>query len=266
MKLKSLKIYTGAALLGVLMGCTTSPTGRSQFILVSGSEMASLGAQSFSQLKEKEKISTDKKTIKYVQCVTDAILAVTPPQADFKKWEVVVFDSDQVNAFALPGGKIGVYTGLLKVAKTPDQLASVIGHEVGHVMANHGGERVSSSLAANSALQITNIALGASGTANADLIMAGLGVGLNVGVLLPFSRTHESESDLIGVRLMNEAGFDPNQSVALWRNMAKASDGSPPEILSTHPSHDTRIADLQAAINALPKSNRKAPNCGKLNI
>lgn len=133
-------------------------------------------------------------------------------------------------------------------------------------MANHGGERVSSSLAANSALQITNIALGASGTANADLIMAGLGVGLNVGVLLPFSRTHESESDLIGVRLMNEAGFDPNQSVALWRNMAKASDGAPPEILSTHPSHDTRIADLQAAINALPKSNRKAPNCGKLNI
>lgn len=262
MKRNTIKHFALGALFTALAGCTTSPTGRNQFILVSGSEMASLGNQSFSELKQKEKISTDKKTLRYVQCVTDAILAVTPPQPDFKNWEVVVFDSDQVNAFALPGGKIGVYTGLLKVAKTPDQLASVIGHEVGHVMANHSGERVSSSLAANSALQITNIALGASGNQNANLIMAGLGLGLNVGVLLPFSRTHESESDLIGVRLMNDAGFDPQQSVALWRNMAKASSGGPPEILSTHPSHDTRIADLQAAINALPKSNRSAPNCG----
>ncbi len=228
--------------------------------------MATLGAQSFSELKKNEKISTDKKTIQYVQCVTDAILAVTPPQPDFDKWEVAVFDSDQVNAFALPGGKIGVYTGLLKVARTQDQLASVIGHEIGHVMANHGSERVSSSLAANSALQITSVALGAAGSQNADLIMAGLGLGVNVGVLLPFSRTHESESDLIGVQLMNKAGFDPNQSVALWRNMAKASKGAPPEILSTHPSHDTRISDLKTAIKQLPPPTRKAPNCGSPNL
>lgn len=267
MKLKRIKITLAAALLSALVaGCTTSPTGRSQFILVSGSEMATLGAQSFSELKKNEKISTDKKTTRYVQCVTDAILEVTPPQPDFDKWEVAVFDSDQVNAFALPGGKIGVYTGLLKVARTQDQLASVIGHEIGHVMANHGSERVSSSLAANSALQITSVALGASGSQNADLIMAGLGLGVNVGVLLPFSRTHESESDLIGVQLMNKAGFDPNQSVALWRNMAKASKGAPPEILSTHPSHDTRISDLKTAIKQLPSPTRKAPNCGSPNL
>ncbi|EOD81398.1 Zn-dependent protease with chaperone function PA4632 [Grimontia indica] len=267
MKINKIRYTVAAALLSALIaGCTTSPTGRSQFIIVSGSQMATLGAQSFSELKKNEKVSTDKKTNQYVQCVTDAILEVTPPQPDFDKWEVVVFDSDQVNAFALPGGKIGVYTGLLKVARTQDQLASVIGHEIGHVMANHGSERVSSQVAANSALQVTSIALGASGTADADLIMAGLGLGVNVGVLLPFSRTHESESDLIGVQLMNEAGFDPNQSVALWRNMAKASDGAPPEILSTHPSHDTRISDLQTAINELPPQTRKAPNCGSPNL
>ncbi|WP_407333692.1 M48 family metallopeptidase [Enterovibrio sp. 27052020O] len=266
MKLKTVKSTLAVALLGVLVGCTTSPTGRSQFILVSGSEMATLGNQSFSELKEQEKISTDKQTNQYVQCVTDALLKVTPPQPDFENWEVVVFDSDQVNAFALPGGKIGVYTGLLKVAKTQDQLASVIGHEIGHVMANHGSERVSSSVAANSALQITSIALGASGTANSDMIMAGLGLGVNVGVLLPFSRAHESESDLIGVQLMNDAGFDPKESVQLWKNMAAASEGAPPEIMSTHPSHDTRIDDLNAAISRLPASSLRAPNCGKPNI
>ncbi|OEE66810.1 Zn-dependent protease [Enterovibrio norvegicus FF-33] len=266
MKLNTVNTTLTAALLSVLVGCTTSPTGRSQFILVSGSEMATLGNQSFSELKEQEKISTDKKTNQYVQCVTDALLKVTPPQPDFEKWEVVVFDSDQINAFALPGGKIGVYTGLLKVAKTQDQLASVVGHEIGHVMANHGSERVSSSVAANGALQITNIALGATGTANSDMIMAGLGLGVNVGVLLPFSRAHESESDLIGVQLMNDAGFDPKESVELWKNMAAASEGAPPEIMSTHPSHDTRIDDLNAAISRLPTSSLRAPNCGKPNI
>ncbi|MGF1766903.1 M48 family metallopeptidase [Enterovibrio makurazakiensis] len=266
MKFNTVKTTLATALLSIVMGCTTSPTGRSQLILVSGSEMATLGSQSFSDLKGTEKVSTDKQTNQYVQCVTDAILEVTPPQPDFEQWEVVVFDSDQVNAFALPGGKIGVYTGLLKVAENQDQLASVIGHEIGHVMANHGSERVSSSVATNSALQITSIALGVSGTANSDLILAGLGLGVNVGVLLPFSRAHESESDLIGVQLMNEAGFDPQGSVDLWKNMAAASEGAPPELLSTHPGHDTRIDDLNAAIRQLPAKSRNAPNCGKPNL
>ncbi|PKF50428.1 M48 family metallopeptidase [Enterovibrio nigricans] len=261
MTLSIVKLTAVTALITVLIGCSTSPTGRNQFIMVSGSEMATLGSQSFSELKKEEKISHDKRTNTYVQCVTNALLKVTPPQPDFESWEVVVFDSDQVNAFALPGGKIGVYTGLLNVAKTPDQLAAVVGHEIGHVMANHGGERVSSSVAANGALQIANIALGASGTANRDAIMAGLGLGVNVGVLLPFSRTHESESDLIGLQLMSDAEFNPEQSVELWKNMAKASEGAPPEFFSSHPSHSTRIADLQAAINRLPPSNNKAPNC-----
>ncbi|MDD1779810.1 M48 family metallopeptidase [Enterovibrio sp. ZSDZ35] len=261
MPLLHAKITTAAALVALLVGCSTSPTGRNQFIMVSGSEMATLGNQSFAELKKEEKISKNKRTNAYVQCVTDALLTVTPPQPDFEKWEVVVFDSDQVNAFALPGGKIGVYTGLLDVAQTPDQLAAVVGHEIGHVMANHGGERVSSSLAANGALQVANIALGASGTDNQNMIMAGLGLGLNVGVLLPFSRTHESESDLIGLQLMNDAGFDPQQSVELWRNMAKASGGAPPEFFSSHPSHTTRIEDLQAAIQRLPPSTTNAPKC-----
>ena len=244
-----------------LNSCTTSPTGRNQFIMVSGAEMATLGAQSFTSLKGQEKINQNAAINRYVQCVADALLAVTPSLPDVKSWEVVVFDSDQVNAFALPGGKIGVYTGLLKVAKTQDQLAAVIGHEIGHVMANHGGERVSNSMAANGAMQVANIALGQVNSGYNELIMAGLGVGMNVGILLPFSRTHESESDEIGLSLMHQAGFDSAQSVALWQNMAAASGKTPHELLSTHPAPATRIADLKQHISALPATTKKAPNC-----
>ena len=255
----TLVIWLSGCLL--LAGCTDSPTGRKQFILVSGSQMASLGQQSYAELKRTEKINTNPAINQYVQCVTDRLLKVVPPQPDFKNWEVTVFDSPQVNAFALPGGKIGVYTGLLKVAQTEDQLAAVIGHEIGHVLANHSGERMSSSMAANGAMQLVNAALDVTETEHSDLIMAGLGLGVNVGVILPFSRTHESESDLIGLRLMQEAGFDPNQSVALWRNMAKASGNSTPEFLSTHPSPSTRIEDLQRAITSLPTQAAKGTAC-----
>lgn len=250
-----------AALVGamcLLTACATSPTGRSQFIITDGQQMAQMGLQAFDEIKQKEKISSNRATVRYVNCVTDALLRVVPPQAEFKQWEVVVFDSPQVNAFALPGGKIGVYTGLLKVAKTQDQLAAVIGHEIGHVLANHGAERVSHSIASNSALQIASVALQSE---YKNEIMSGLGIGLQLGVILPFSRAHETESDLIGLKIMNEAGFRPSQSVTLWQNMARASKGAPPELLSTHPSSNTRINDLRAAIGGLPGQKIQAPNC-----
>ena len=181
----------------------------------------------------------------------------------FDSWEVVVFDSDQVNAFALPGGKIGVYTGLLKVAVTQDQLATVIGHEIAHVLADHSNERLSQSQIANAGLQLTNIALGSSEYAQyRGATMAALGLGVQYGVLMPYGRTQESEADIVGLELMAKSGFDPNQSVDLWKNMAKASGGAqPPELLSTHPSHGTRIQDLSAKIQTLPANNVKRPNC-----
>ena len=149
------------------------------------------------------------------------------------------FKDDDPNAFALPGGKMGVYTGMLKVAENQDQLAAVLGHEVGHVLAQHGNERMSQQ-------QLTNVALAAAaGSGYVDSAsMQALGLGAQIGILLPYSRSHESEADVIGLDLMAEAGFDPRESVQLWRNMGKAGGGAPPEFMSTHPAGNTRIDNL----------------------
>ncbi|WP_019613105.1 M48 family metallopeptidase [Psychromonas ossibalaenae] len=244
----------------LLSACANSPTGRQQVLLFSGSEMSQLGAQSFEELKKQEKISSDKKTNAYVQCVANAVTSRLGPQENFSSWEVVVFDSEQVNAFALPGGKIGVYTGLLKVAQNQDQLAAVIGHEIAHVTARHSNERLSRSQIANAGLEFSSLLT--EGSEYQGLTMAGLGLGVQYGVMMPYGRAQESESDIIGLRLMAESGFDPKQSVELWKNMAKASGGNqPPELLSTHPSHSTRIADLNAEIARLEANNTPRQNC-----
>lgn len=246
-----------------LAGCAASPIGRNQLLLFSDNDMSQLGAQSFTQMKQEIPISKDSKTNAYVQCVTNAIIAQVPQQKSFTQWEVVVFESDQVNAFALPGGKIGVYTGLLKVAVNQDQLATVIGHEIAHVLSSHSNERLSQSQLANTGLQLTDIALGASQYSEyRNLTMAALGVGVQYGVILPYGRNQESEADVLGLALMAKAGFDPYQSIELWKNMAKASGGNqPPELLSTHPSHSTRINDLTTTINTLPPHQGSKARC-----
>jgi len=257
-----IKASTLLAVVG-LTACSASPTGRNQLLLFSDQDMSQLGATSFEQMKKEQPISKDAKTNAYVQCVANSITQHIPKQKGFSEWEVVVFDSDQVNAFALPGGKIGVYTGLLKVAKNQDQLATVIGHEVAHVLADHSNERLSQSQIANTGLQLTSIAVGASEYKQYQgVTMAALGLGVQYGVILPYGRTQESEADIVGLDYMAKAGFNPNQSVDLWKNMAKASGGSaPPELLSTHPSHNTRIKDLQATIKTLPNYGTQRPNC-----
>ncbi|MCG6201366.1 M48 family metallopeptidase [Psychromonas antarctica] len=246
--------------LSTLSACATSPTGRPQVLLFSAGDMSQLGAQSFAELKKQEKINLDENINQYVQCVAQAITSRLTPDPKFSKWEVVVFDSKQVNAFALPGGKIGVYQGLLDVASNQDQLATVIGHEIGHVIAQHGNERMSRSQLADAGLQLSNSVL--SGNEYQGIAMAGLGLGVQYGILMPYGRTDESEADIIGLRLMAEAGFDPKQSVELWKNMAKASGGNqPPELLSTHPSHSTRIDELQKEIAKLPTTSVRRVNC-----
>ncbi|MGF1773217.1 M48 family metallopeptidase [Vibrio maritimus] len=256
------KVCCSAAVTVAIAACSSSPTGRSQIILFSDAQMSDLGAQSFEQMKKELKISNNKRVNEYVQCVAKAITDHVPPQPDFSQWEVVVFDSEQVNAFALPGGKIGVYTGLLDVAVNQDQLATVIGHEVAHVLADHSNERLSQSQLANAGLQVTSVALG--GSQYKDVTMAALGVGVQYGVILPYGRTQESEADIVGLELMAKSGFDPFQSVELWKNMAKASGGNqPPELLSTHPSHDTRISDLKAKADQLPAYDISHPTCKK---
>lgn len=210
-----------------------------------------MGAQSFEQLKQQTPLTTDKNIREYVVCIANRIIPHVKQNPNPQQWEVQVFEDEQANAFALPGYKIGVYTGLLKYAKNQDQLAAVMGHEVAHVIAEHGNERVSNQMATQAGLSIATAVLGATQNENSALILAGLGLGAQYGVILPFSRKHESEADLIGLDLMAQAGFNPAESVTLWQNMSQAG-AAPPEFLSTHPSSDTRIKQLKERI---PKAN-----------
>lgn len=243
MKMNFLRSLTISAISIALIACTSSPTGRSQFVLLPDSQLDEMGVQSFTSMKEEVKTSTSTKLTKNVQCVADRIINVLPDEYRNHEWEVVLFDDPQVNAFALPGYKIGVYTGLLEVASNQSQLASVMGHEVGHVLARHGNERVSTQLATSQVLALGQKLSGES-TPVKQAIFQGLGLGAQYGIILPFSRTHESEADLIGLKLMSQAGFDPRESTELWRNMSANSGEQPPELMSTHPSHSTRIDDL----------------------
>lgn len=253
------------ALAAVLLaaGCARSPTGRKQLIIVSDGEMNRLGLQEFDRLKKQRPVETDAAVNRYVRCVALAVARQAQDRTGVAKWEIVVFKDPTANAFALPGGKIGVHTGLLKVARTPGQLAAVLGHEVGHVIARHGNERVSQNIGVG---MLASVLGGKSkeGEQGNSLVLAALGV----GILLPFSRAHEREADRIGQRLMAQAGFDPREAPQLWRNMAGGRGKGPPEILSTHPSSSRRIRELTShAESALPLYKRARargnnPQCG----
>jgi predicted Zn-dependent protease len=230
-----------------LLSCATSPEGRNQLKLIPDEQMDAMGAQSFEQIKQQTPITKDQNIQQYVLCIANKIIPQVAQNPDPKRWEVQVFEDEQANAFALPGYKIGVYTGLMKYAKNQDQLAAVMGHEIAHVIAKHGNERVSNQMATEAGMSIATAVLGGTQNESSTLILAGLGLGAQYGIILPFSRSHESEADLIGLDLMAKAGFDPAQSVPLWQNMSQAG-AAPPEFMSTHPSSDTRIKQLRERI------------------
>jgi predicted Zn-dependent protease len=264
----TVRLISSVCIALAVSACATSPEGRSQLKLLPDEQIDSMGVQSFEQIKKDIPESKNEKMRSYVQCIASAIIPQLDENNNPASWEVRVFADDQANAFALPGNKIGVYEGLLKYAVNQHQVATVMGHELAHVVAKHGNERVSDQLAAQAGIAIAAIALGTSDSSddNKALILAGLGLGVQYGVILPFSRTHESEADLIGLDLMASSGFNPRESVKLWENMAK-SGGQPPEFLSTHPSSSTRIKDLNARMpralelyNQAQAENRK-PNC-----
>ena len=249
----------------LLSACATSPTGRRQLLLLPQSQVDQMGVAAFAQMKSQEPTVTGTAQSRYVTCVADAVTAMAGAG---EAWRVTLFKSDQVNAFALPGGRIGVYTGLLKVAGNQAQLATVLGHEVGHVLAHHVNERLSLQYATQTGAQLVATLAGGD-TGEKETLMNVLGIGTRYGVTLPFSRKQEAEADLIGLRLMARAGFDPAQSIQLWKNMDAAGGGQPPEFLSTHPSHASRIADLRAHLpraEALYRQARAAgrtPDCGR---
>jgi len=231
-------------------------TGRRQLTLIDDAKMDQLGVAAFASLKKEAELNKDPAANEYVVCVTAAILQVIPRDHGPKdgRWEVLVFEDPTPNAFALPGGKIGVHTGMLEVATTPSQLAAVLGHEVAHVLLRHGNERMSQSILADTALNTASVAAGVAAPQYQDLILGGLGVGAQFGVLLPFSRKHENEADEVGQIFMAQAGFYPAEAVTLWQSMARTEGQGPAQWQSTHPADETRIARLQAN---LPKAMRE---------
>ena len=232
-----------------LIACATVPiTGRSQLLLMSESAEAQMGLDAYRQVLAKARLSADPALNEGVARVGRRIAEATG-RADYQ-WEFKVIEDKQMNAFCLPGGKVAVYTGILPVTRDDAGLAAVLGHEVAHAIARHGGERVSEGLLVQFGLAATQVALARSDPATVRQVTALLGAGATVGLLLPWSRSQESEADHLGLIYMAKAGYHPSAARDLWMRMDEAAraKGSPPEFLSTHPSAATRIRQIEAWI------------------
>ena len=251
-------------------------TGRTQMVDTTMDQEVALGLQGFQQILAESQVVREGEAVNEVREVarrlidagpkleqhlatTRGVSAVTP--WDQFEWEVAVIDSEQANAFCLPGGKMAVYTGILPIAQNDDALAAIMGHEIAHAILRHGAER----MAQQKLVQIGAVAAGMS-TSDMDprqrqMLMAAIGVGRQYGVMLPFSRNLESEADYVGLMLASAACFNPAESIGLWQRMGANSAGkAPPEFMSTHPSSDTRIQQLQGWMD---EANQiRAPFCG----
>lgn len=230
-------------------------------MLVSPAQEAQMGVAAFKEIKGEEKISKDPALNKRIQRIGKRIAAAVGREVPNAKWEFVVFDSPTVNAFALPGGKVGVYTGLIKLADSDDEIAVVMGHEIAHVTSRHGAERVSQNYAIAGVGMLAAVGMEAGNVdpTKRNLALAAYGMGTQVGLALPYSRMHETEADSIGLRFAAGAGYDPRAGATFWKKMAKQGGGKPPEFLSTHPSDEKRIENLEKLAPqymALYKKNR----------
>jgi predicted Zn-dependent protease len=244
----------------LLVACATVPvTGRRSLQLLPESQLMALSLQQYSDVLKKSKLSTDRAKVKAVQRVGWRIAQAAEEfmrdagrgaEVENYEWEFTLIEDDkQVNAWAMPGGKVAVYTGILPVTRDDTGLAVVLGHEVGHVLARHGNERMSQGLLAQMGQIGLAVALSTRPAETQALFMTAYGMGAQVGLLLPYSRLHEAEADYIGLILMAKAGYDPREAPAFWERMTSQGGGSrPPEFLSTHPAPESRIANIKAQI------------------
>ncbi|HTL14385.1 MAG TPA: M48 family metallopeptidase [Thermomonas sp.] len=263
MKLKALLL--GAAIAAALAACstTTSPTGRRQIVGVSEAQLAQMGEQAFAQAKQQKAQSRDSHQTAYVGCVVNAIVRQLPADWRQLRWEYALFQDPEANAWALPGGKVGVYTGIFKVARNQDQLAGVIAHEIGHVVSHHHNERITRQQGASTGLQLLSAIVGSRyGEGVGNAVAQGGSIAAQAGFLLPNSRVQESEADVVGQQLMAKAGFDPRGAVTLWQNMAAAGGARPPEWLSTHPDPASRLRELDARADTLVPVMQAARRAG----
>ena len=247
----------GAALAVLVVACSTVPvTGRKQINFVPESEELALGEEAYAQVLKENKLSTNAHYNEVVKRVASRITPVTH-EPDLP-WEVTVIESQEMNAFCLPGGKIAFYTGILPVCENEAGVAVVMGHEIAHAIARHGMERMSQGLIAQIGAEAVGLAT--KGSAYQKEIMAAYGLGANYGVMLPFSRSHESEADHIGIIYMAKAGYDPAEAVRFWQRFGAGKNGeAPPEWLSTHPADQTRVAQLQELLAEAQELYKSAP-------
>ena len=250
---KSLKSVFLLALM--VFACNKVPvTGRNPVILISDDEMHAMSFQSYDEFLKENKLSDDQQKTQMVKTVGANIQkAVEQYMAEHNlskqiegfEWEFNLVEDEQINAWCMPGGKVVFYTGILPVCQDEAGIAVVMGHEVAHAIARHGAERMTTQMTTQLGLTALSVALSEKPEQTQNMFMAAAGVGAQVGVLLPFSRKNESEADRLGLIFMAMAGYDPEEAPKFWQRMSSGSQGAPPEFLSTHPSHDTRIADLK---------------------
>ena len=258
----NVRAAAGVCLLAVLMAsCATVPeTGRRELLLVSASDEMQLGLTEFQKLKTSTAICHDAAVNDMVERVGRRIAAVAPLEG--AKWEFVVFDEPKTaNAFCLPGGKVGVYTGILPITRDEAGLATVMGHEISHAVARHGAERLSQGLLFQFGGQLLGEALANNTQAARDMALQAYGLGSKVGVELPHSRLQESEADHLGLRYMARAGYDPRAAVDFWKRFAayNAERGSHPvQFLSTHPVDEVRIRQLETELPQAVAEYQKA--------
>lgn len=250
----------------LLGACATVPyTHREQFAVMPESQMTSLGTQAYTQILSKAKVDHDPKVNSLVDAVGER-LAKVADHPEYKWQFTVIDDPKTANAFALPGGKVAVYTGLFPVVRTTAGLAAVLGHEIGHVLAHHANERMSQNLIVQILGGGLSVALGSQNAATRDAVMQAFGLGAQVGVLLPFSRTQEAEADHIGLILMAKAGYDPHAALDLWKRFEKLGKQTPPEFLSTHPSYGTREHNIETWLPEAMRYYDRSPHAKVLTL
>lgn len=243
------KLFFGAAVVGslsaFLIQCVSTPvTQRMSLQLIPEGQMNQMGEQAYAEMRTKLTKSKDPAIREVIERVGRRIAEASGKNY---KWEFEVFDDPKtVNAFCLPGGKIAFYTGIMPIAENEAGLAAIMGHEVAHAVAGHGNERISQTMLVQMGLTLADVSL--KDARNKKLIFAGLALGAQFGVLLPYSRAHETEADVIGLRYMAQAGYQPSEAVSLWERMNKAGGGRMPEFMSTHPNPANRAVKLNATI------------------
>jgi len=233
-------------------------TGRASHVGMSVEQEAALGFQTYRQVLSQSRTIDSGPEFEMVKRVASRLASATGQAGQAYQWQVSLIQDRQVNAFCLPGGKIVVYTGILPVAQNEPSLATVMGHEMAHATSRNGAQRVLQQNLTQTAMTAIAVSLSDMDYDKQRAVMGALGAGAQFGILMPFGRKHESEADEIGLMYMARAGYDPQESIRFWERMEQAGGANPPEFLSTHPSHGTRIAQLQALMPKAMEEYHKA--------